>query len=609
MPFDAGVIAEIQAKVDLLAYVSQYVTLKKRGREYVGLCPFHSEKTPSFYLNADKQVWHCYGCDAGGDLIKFVQRYENVDFPAALRMLAGRAGVELKESAGLARRRSEREAIYEANAAAAAHFASQLRKHRDVLGYLKTRGIAPQSAETFGIGFAPDAWDSLAGALERAKIDLEIAARAGLIRARPQGNGYYDFFRNRLMLPVYNLTGEVMAFGGRALGDEQPKYINTPNTSAYTKGQHVYALQLARRAAAADGTLVIVEGYLDAIALHQHGFGNAVASLGTAFTPEQARELRRVAANLYLCFDGDAAGQAATARSIDMLVDEGLNVRIVPLPEGRDPDEILLGGGAEAFAPLLAASQAWVDFKIELACRRIASKFASKSDVAREAMAVIERVRDPIERDQYVKIMAQRLEVSEEGLRRSRFEFSRRPHEGGRSLKGERYSQTAEQLDRPIVRRAPPTAQPLTLERELLKLVLARPALLPAAASRVSSEDFLEPAMRDAYARLVEHRETIASGLNPLSLFAEQEIAAELTRLALASPPLTLEEDERRLGLTLTRFERRRLERRLSIVDEEVNRLLTAGQPVPEPLRDEYNTLATSLRGAAENNERPRENT
>jgi len=594
MPFDAGVIAEIQAKVDLLAYVSQYVTLKKRGREYVGLCPFHSEKTPSFNLNAEKQVWHCYGCDAGGDLIKFAQRYENVDFPAALRMLAARAGVELKESAGVSRRRSEREAIYEANAAAAAHFANRLRKHAEARDYLERRGFTLQTAEKFGIGYAPESWDSLAKALERAKIDMEIAARAGLVRIRPQG-GQYDFFRNRLMLPIYNLTGEVMAFGGRALGDEQPKYINTPNTSTYTKGQHVYALQLARRAAAAEGALVVVEGYLDAIALHQHGFGNAVASLGTAFTPEQARELRRVAPNLYLCFDGDAAGQAATARSIDMLVDEGLNVRIVPLPEGKDPDEILMAGGAGAFAPLLAASQPWVDFKIDLACRRIASKFASKSDVARQAMAVIAQVLDPIERDQYVKAMARRLDVSEDALRQARF--------------GRVEQARALQLDRPVVRRAPPAAEPLTLERELLKLVLSRPELLTAAASRVSSEDFLEPAMRDAYALFVEHRESIAAGVNPLSLFSERDIAGELTRLALSSPPLALEEDERRLDLTLARFERRRLERRLSIVDEEVNRLLTAGRPVPEPLRDEYNSLATSLRGAAEPSERPRENT
>ncbi|MBV8281388.1 MAG: DNA primase, partial [Candidatus Eremiobacteraeota bacterium] len=232
MPFDAGVVAEIQAKSDLLQYVSQYVTLKRQGREYVGLCPFHSEKTPSFYLNAEKQVWHCHGCSAGGDLIKFVEKYENVGFPAALRLLAARAGVVLQEAPGAQRRRSEREAVYEANAVARRFFADQLQRDKRSLEYLRKRGIAPETAVAFGIGYAPDGWEGLTKALERSGVDLMLAERAGLVR---QKTGYYDFFRNRLMFPIYNLTGEVMAFGGRALADETPKYLNTPNTVAYTK--------------------------------------------------------------------------------------------------------------------------------------------------------------------------------------------------------------------------------------------------------------------------------------------------------------------------------------------------------------------------------------
>ncbi len=349
MPVDGSIVQEIQAKVDLLAYVSQYVTLRKRGREYVGLCPFHAEKTPSFSLNAEKGVWHCYGCDAGGDLISFVRRYENVEFPDALRMLAQRAGVELHESEGFQRRRSEREAIYEANAVAKDYFVESLRRSADARDYIKQRGIDDQTCEKFAVGFAPESWEGLVTSLTRARIDLQLAARAGLISLRQSEAGYVDFFRRRLMLPVFNLTGEVIAFGGRALGDDPPKYLNTRNTSVYTKGQHVYGLHIARRAAAAAEAIIVVEGYLDCLALHQAGFGNAVASLGTAFTVEQARELRRVASNLYLCFDGDAAGQAATARSIDMLNEEGLSVRVARLPEGRDPDDIVLRDGAEAF--------------------------------------------------------------------------------------------------------------------------------------------------------------------------------------------------------------------------------------------------------------------
>jgi DNA primase len=586
MAFQGDIVREIQAKVDLLAYVSQYVTLRKRGREYVGLCPFHSEKTPSFSLNAEKAVWHCYGCNAGGDLITFVKRYENVDFPDAIRMLATRAGIELRESQDFKRRRSEREAIYEANAVAKTYFTDSLRKNSEARDYVKQRGLTDATCEKFGVGYAPDSWEGLVDALTRAQIDLQLAVRGGLISMRQRESGYIDFFRRRLMLPVFNLTGEVIAFGGRALGDDQPKYLNTRNTSVYTKGQHVYGLHIARRAAAAHDALIVVEGYLDCLALQQAGFGNAVASLGTAFTIEQARELHRVANNLYLCFDGDAAGQAATTRSIDMLKEEGLEVRVVRLPEGRDPDSIVLEDGADAFSALIEASQRWTDFKIELACNRISAQFANKPDIAREAMGVIAQVRDPIERDQYVKAMARKLDVSESALRALRppVTTSARANDSG--------SQRAR-------RSVQPPLHALSVERELVALILVQPKFIESVAGRISGEDFVDEDMARAYAELVRHRGELGRGINPLTLLADETNIAELTHLALSSPPLKADEEEQRLERILERFERQRLERRLSSVDAEMNRLLTAGKSVPEPLRDEYNSLAAKLRGAA----------
>lgn len=581
MAFETGIVAEVQSKVDLLAYVSQYVTLKKRGREYVGLCPFHAEKTPSFSLNAEKQVWHCYGCDAGGDLFTFVQRYENVDFSAALRMLAQRAGVELRESPDARRQRSEREAIFEANAVAQAYFASMLRKDSAALDYLSQRGVTAETAQKFGIGYAPDAWDGFVAAARKAGIDLALAERAGLVRARPQGDGYYDFFRHRLMLPVYNLTGEVMAFGGRALGDELPKYMNTPSTTAYTKGRHVYALNLARRAAAIDGALIVVEGYIDAIVLHQAGFANAVASLGTAFTPEQARELRRVAPNLYLCFDGDAAGQSATSRSIDMLVDEGLTVEVVALPAGMDPDEYLRHAGAAGFKSLLDASVPWKDFKLELSFRRSTSKFAQPSDIAREMMQVVTQERDPIVRDRYVKAIARRLDISEQALRKLEAAVARNAKAPG----------AAANLKLPSAPRAP------SAERELVQLLIARPNFVEHAATRLPAEEFEDEPLADAYRRLLDNSAQLAEGLNPLTLFFDHPLGDELARLALSSPPLTIEEDLQRLERLLERFDRRRMERRLWRIDEELNTLLNDGQPVPDTLREEYNALAASLHG------------
>jgi DNA primase len=581
VPTPHSIVAEVKTRVDLLAYVSQYVTLKKRGREYVGLCPFHAEKTPSFSLNAEKQLWHCHGCNAGGDLIKFVQRYENVDFSTALRMLAQRAGIELHESPAARRHRTEREAIYDANAIAQAYFASSLRRHRPALDYLKERGVTPESAERFGIGYAPDDWDRLAARLKESGVDLAFAQRAGLLRARPGGDGYYDFFRNRLMLPVFNLTGEVIAFGGRALGDELPKYLNTPNTLAYTKGRHVYALNLARRAAAADGALIVVEGYFDAISLHQAGFSNAVASLGTAFTPEQARELRRVASNVYLCFDGDAAGLAATARSIDMVSDEGLTVEVVALPSGTDPDAFVKEAGAQAFAGLLEASVPWKDFKLESAFRRSERKFASKPEIAKEMMRVVALERDPIVRDQYIKAIARRLDIGESALRR----VDTAPHAAFAPS------------ERSVPGRVPNGPLALSIERELVQMLVARPAFVAPAAGRVGADEFDDAVLAGAYQRLVENAADLSAGLNPLTLFSDDPLSGELARLSLSLPPLPIEDDEKRLELLLERFERHRMERRLSKVDEELNRLLLHGEPVPETLRDEYNALAASLRG------------
>jgi DNA primase len=581
MPFEPGIVAEVQAKVDLLSYVSQYVTLKKRGREYTGLCPFHPEKTPSFSLNAEKQVWHCYGCGAGGDLLKFVERYENVDFSTALRMLAQRAGVELRESPDARRQRSEREAIFEANAVAQAYFASALRKDPGALEYVQRRGLTAESAEKFGIGYAPDAWDGFVAAARKAGIDFALAERAGLVRARPQADGYYDFFRNRLMLPVYNLTGEVIAFGGRALGDEPPKYLNTPSTPAYTKGRHVYALSLARRAAAADNALIVVEGYLDAIMLHQAGFSSAVATLGTAFTPEQARELRRVAPNLYLCFDGDKAGQAATSRSIDMLVDEGLTVEVVALPPGKDPDEFVRDEGAQRFTELLKESVPWKDFKLDLAFRRTTSKFANTPDIAREIMQLVTHERDPIVRDKYVKTIARRLDISEQALRKIQLAdvpAARSNGDDGR-------------------RRPPSGPRAPSAERELVQLLIVRINFVAEAAARLPAGEFEDESLARVYLTMTANVTRLDEGLNPLTLLSDDPMVDELAHLAISSPPLTIDEDRQRLERLMERFDRRRMERRLSTIDEELNTLLTRGLPVPDALREEYNALAASLHG------------
>ncbi len=348
---DEGVKREVLARTDIGEFIGNYVPLRKRGKDLVGLCPFHGEKTPSFHVHPDRGFFKCFGCGVGGDVLTFYQKLENVPFPDALRALAKRIGIEVEaETPGAARARSEKEAIYAANETAAAFFHRVLRLEPEAAAardYCERRGLDAAAIEAFKLGYAPATWDALERELVRAGFEPELGVRAGLLRRGERG--FYDFYRGRLMIPTYAATGEVVAFGGRSLDGSEPKYLNTSTTPVYTKGRGFYALNVARRAVQSFGALIVVEGYLDCIALHQAGFPAAVAALGTAFTADQAAELRKYTDRVFICFDADAAGGAATAKSIEILVAAGVSARIVLLPPGDDPDAFVRREGKEAF--------------------------------------------------------------------------------------------------------------------------------------------------------------------------------------------------------------------------------------------------------------------
>ncbi len=386
MRFDDGAKREILARADIGEVIQAYgVALRKRGNDLVGLCPFHGEKSPSFHVHPDRGFFKCFGCGAGGDVLTFVQKHENVGFGDALRMLGKRYGVELEnEDPRAARARNEREAIYHANDVARAYFHRMLRESREgaaARAYCADRGISEASIEAFALGYAPDAWESLATELRRNDVAPQIAVTAGLLKPNDRG-GYRDFYRDRLMIPTLATTGETIAFGGRALGDAEPKYLNTSTTPVYTKGRYLFALNVARRAAAREDTALVVEGYLDCIALHQAGFTNAVAALGTAFTAEQARELRKVAARAILCFDADSAGVDAALKSIDMLAAEGVAAWALRIPDGKDPDEFVRRNGADAFRALLERPIPATQIKIDAEIARRGRAHARRGDGA-----------------------------------------------------------------------------------------------------------------------------------------------------------------------------------------------------------------------------------
>ncbi len=591
MRIDDGAKREILARTNIAEYIGQFVTLRRtRNDDYLGLCPFHGEKSPSFHVHGDRGFFKCFGCGVGGDVIKFIQLQDNLTFPDALRVLAKRAGVELEaENPAAARARSEKEAIYHANEIATAFYHRMLAldpRGAQARAYCAARGITAETIAAFKLGFAPEGFDALANELRVQGVAPEVGLAAGLLKSGQRSP--YDAFRNRLMIPTYSLTGEVIAFGGRALGEDPPKYLNTSTTPVYTKGRFLYALNIARRAAAKDDAVIVVEGYLDCIALHAAGVTNAVAALGTAFTPEQARELRKVASRVYLCFDADAAGRSATAKSVDILVKEGVLPWIVRVPDGEDPDEFVRRQGGEAFRALLAQATSATQFKLDVRIDE-AGKHADRTALARWAEETIQTLVSAEERDRWRAYLAQRLDLSIDDLRKSRLVTSA-THFAPRSAEAARHI-------------APGQVEAPSYERDVLAIVCDEPALLREFAARIPAERFADPNLRRIYAACIENREELLQPSDVLALFAQDDTATTaLSRIVGADRSATVrfkDGDERRIHLerVVARFASDDLRRRYSELHAQVNSIVEAGERVPADLRDEYANVGKQLKG------------
>ena len=388
--YSQQLLDEIRSRADILEIVGQVVKLKRTGENWKGLCPFHTEKTPSFTVNPKRNIYHCFGCGAGGDAFSFLMRQERVAFPEAVRTLADRAGVALPDAGQRAPEVDGKlEALRRAMALAAEFYTRSLwepggEKPR---AYLEQRGVDPEVAKRFGLGYAPESWNALLGVMARQGIGEDVLVQAGLILARQNGPGFYDRFRGRLLFPIRDVQGRVVAFGGRALSGEEPKYLNSPETPLYVKGQMLYALDVARTAMRERSRAIIVEGYLDCLMAHQHGFTETVAALGTAFTPAQLGLLRRYADEVLALFDADAAGQKASTRLEEMMNDVmdlqnlgwsvartggfekagHLPIRVALLPAGHDPDSLLRAEGAAALTARLDAARPLLSFVLEKA--------------------------------------------------------------------------------------------------------------------------------------------------------------------------------------------------------------------------------------------------
>jgi len=406
-------LEEVRRRSDLVQIVSAHTSLRRSGSRLVGLCPFHEDKTPSFFVNPQKQLWHCFGCKAGGDVFNFVEKTENLTFIEAARWLAQKAGITLREASP--EKRSQRNLLAEINRAAAGFFKGRLRSNDGAAAraYLAGRGISDEAVAAFDIGYAPAGWEQLFTFLRQQGSSASDIAASGLCLPKQKGPGYYDRFRSRIMFPVCNAEGAVIGFGGRVLpGDESsdsPKYMNSPETPLFRKGQALYALDLARRAMQQAGSAIVVEGYFDCIACHHAGLKQTVATMGTALTSDQARLLRRHVERAKLAFDADSAGFAATLRSAAMFESAGLSAEVVVMPSGKDPDNFIHEDGAEAFQK--AVDQAITIMECRL--RLLEEEHGGKTDEARqlllrESVRAIAELSEPIEQERWVHWLAER---------------------------------------------------------------------------------------------------------------------------------------------------------------------------------------------------------
>ncbi len=597
MPIDPTNIREILARTDIGAFVGAHVQLRKRGNDLVGLCPFHSERTPSFHVHPDRGFFKCFGCGAGGDVIDFVRQLENLSFPDAARVLARRAGIELEaETPAAARVRSEKDQIYAANELAAAFFHQALRASSEgaaARAYVAKRQLSEATVGSFKLGFAPPGWNGLVDELRRNGVNLEIAVKAGLAKPRDRG-GHYDFYRNRLMIPTYATTGEVVAFGGRALDDSEPKYLNTSTTPVYTKGRGLYALNVARRAATLAEALIVVEGYLDCIALHQAGFTNAVASLGTAFTSEQAVELRKYAERVYVCFDADAAGDAATVKSLGVLKTVGCTAFVVGLPSGEDPDTFVAAHGANAFQERLDSALDATQFALDVQIAEIKRKRLPPSQAEMEAEEIV-RGLTPSEADRWYVYLAKGLGLSVEGIRTSRFRANA-ANFIPRARFGEAMRGTAA-----ATRHVAAAAEPPPIEREVLAAFVDEPGLVAEYGDTILPELFHDGRYRDIYETLRRSAHQLVTAADVYAALAENREAIEIV-VALQKPDRSsrvrfADSAARRAHLdgVVERLHEGRMEARKRQLDARISAAFAGNQAVPAAEKDEYDRLVEEL--------------
>jgi len=435
-----SIIDEIREKADIVSIVSEYVKLKKRGKNYLGLCPFHSEKTPSFTVSPEKKLFHCFGCKEGGNIFAFIMKVESLSFSEAARFLGDKLGISVPVSGGSGKA-GRWDGLRDIVKMASAFYQSSLaasQEGSEARNYLKEREIKEGAAKDFKLGLSPDGWDSLTKHLIQKGVKPELIVESGLAIAKESG-GLYDRFRGRLMFPICDVRGREIGFGARILGAGEPKYINSPETPVYSKSRTLYGMDLSKDSIRKANSAVIVEGNMDVITCHQSGFRNVVASMGTALTEDQVKLLQRFCSNVILAYDSDAAGGKATERGVELLKKAGFGVRVAEMSSGKDPDEIIRRLGPDQFRRALEASVPWLQYRISSVLRKSnLNEIESRAKAVREVASLISREPDRLVRAEYIKYVSSELGTSPEEIasevKREKYYSGKRTASSGRRI-------------------------------------------------------------------------------------------------------------------------------------------------------------------------------
>jgi DNA primase len=563
-------VEEIRRRASIVEVVSDFVSLKKAGKNHLGLCPFHSERTPSFTVNQEKGIFHCFGCGAGGTVFHFLMKASQMSFPEAVRALAKRYGVALPTrelSEEEKRRRTLWAKLYEVNEAAAEYYHRTLTSSKigeEGRQYFSQRGISEETIREHRLGFAPHGWDSLVLFLQKNGTPLNLAETVGLVLPRKEGSvpagrpAFFDRFRRRVIFPIISEGGRVLGFGGRIIAEGKgeadpppPKYMNSPESPIYSKGHTLYGLNAAKGFIREKGHALIVEGYMDLLSLHQAGFRNAVASLGTALTPFQLQLLGRYAREAFLVFDADESGERATQRSLDLFLQEGISAKVVTLPAGYDPDSLIRKEKGEKFERVLANALPLVEYLFQQSIRRHGDdSVEGKVQIVRDMIPALGRLPDPLQRNLYIERIALRL-----GLKESQVRDQFRGREPGEAEAGKAPSSA---------HRGP------AHERVLLQLMLLNPAVISRVQEAVGREGFSDPRHEKLARKLLESRE----GREEIEIqgflggMEEEDLRNLVSELLLEEESLL--DPERMLEDCLRKVRLSRIRQEIQRVDEEI---------------------------------------